>query len=61
MQRVPAEATVQTPSVDDFALMRSIAARDQAALAALYDRHAGIVFALCTRILGDRGEAEDVL
>ena len=41
--------------------MERIAARDPAALAALYDRHASLVFALCARILRDRSEAEEVL
>jgi RNA polymerase sigma-70 factor (ECF subfamily) len=41
--------------------MAGIAARDAAALEALYLRHASALFGLCLRILGDRGEAEEVL
>lgn len=46
---------------DDHTLMRAVAARDPSALKALYDRHAGLMFALCLRVLKDRSEAEDVL
>jgi RNA polymerase sigma-70 factor (ECF subfamily) len=47
--------------MDDPALMAAIAARDPAALSALYDRHGGTMFGLCTRILRDRSEAEETL
>lgn len=45
--------------MDDFVLMEAIAGRDQAALAALYDRHSAAVLGVCLRILRDRGEAEE--
>lgn len=45
---------------DDFRLMDAIAARDAAALSALYDRHAPGVMGVCLRILRDRAEAEEV-
>ncbi len=45
----------------DSALMEAIRQRDPAALAALYDRRAPIVLAVCQRILDDRSDAEDVL
>jgi RNA polymerase sigma-70 factor (ECF subfamily) len=48
-------------SIDDIALMESIAAGDAAALRALYDRHSGIVLAVCLRILRDRNAAEELL
>jgi len=41
--------------------MDRIAARDSSALAALYDRHASSLLALCVRVLRDRMEAEEVL
>jgi RNA polymerase sigma-70 factor (ECF subfamily) len=41
--------------------MKAIAARDEAALAKLYDRYRVIVFGLLMRILNNREEAEDVL
>src|SRR6476646_4642461 len=47
---------------DDYELMRAIAKeRDQRAFAALYDRHSGLVFTLCLRMLHDKAEAEDLL
>ena len=46
---------------DDFLLMRRVSERDEAALRALYQRHSGMVFGMCLRILRDRGEAEQVL
>jgi RNA polymerase sigma-70 factor (ECF subfamily) len=47
--------------VDDVELMKAIAARDEVALAQLYDRYRVIVFGLLMRILNNREEAEDVL
>ncbi len=41
--------------------MEGIAKRDVGALAALYDRYAPAVLALCARILGRRDEAEDLV
>ena len=46
---------------DDFELMRGIASRDPSALRDLYDRHSGLVYALCLRILRNPAEAEDLL
>ena len=45
----------------DHEWMEDIAKRDAGALAALYDRYAPAVLALCARILGRRGEAEDLV
>jgi RNA polymerase sigma-70 factor, ECF subfamily len=50
-----------TQSTDDYALMLRIVAQDATALAALYDRHAGLVYTLCLRIVRDRQDAEDLL
>jgi RNA polymerase sigma-70 factor (ECF subfamily) len=44
---------------DDVALMDGIAARDQSALATLYDRHCAAVMGVCLRILRDHAEAEE--
>ena len=46
---------------DDTALMAAMAEADGSALEELYDRHAGRLLAICTRLLRDRSEAEDVL
>jgi RNA polymerase sigma-70 factor (ECF subfamily) len=54
--RSPAE-----PSASDAELMRGIARGDRESFAALYDRHAAILFGVVLRILRDRAEAEDVL
>jgi len=45
----------------DVLLLKAIAARDEAALAQLYDRYDRILFGLLMRILNNREEAEDVL
>src|SRR5882672_9699545 len=45
----------------DRALMVRVERRDAEALALLYDRHAGRLMALAHRILGDTGEAEEIL
>ena len=46
---------------NDVALLSAIAARDEVALAQLYDRYRAILFGLVMRILNNREEAEDVL
>ncbi len=46
---------------DDTKLLKAIAARDEAALAQLYDQYRSILFGLLMRILHNREEAEDVL
>ena len=45
----------------DSALVARVKGRDAEALALLYDRHAGRLMGLAQRILGDTGEAEEVL
>lgn len=47
--------------VDDQVLMRAIAARDRAALNTLYDKYSATLLTLCSRLLADRAEAEDLL
>jgi len=46
---------------NDVELLKAIAARDEAALAQLYDLYRTILFGLLMRILNNREEAEDVL
>lgn len=48
-------------AVQDEALIGRLAAGDTAALSQLYDRHAGAVFSLVARIVGDRQVAEELL
>jgi RNA polymerase sigma-70 factor (ECF subfamily) len=45
----------------DAALLARVAAGDQQALAAVYDRHSGLLLGLGVRLLNNRAEAEDVL
>ncbi len=45
----------------DIALLDRIVARDERAVADLYDRHNRLLYGLILRILRDRGEAEEVL
>jgi RNA polymerase sigma-70 factor, ECF subfamily len=45
----------------DATLVMRIRARDEAALAAIYDRYAGLVHGVALRILQERTAAEDVL
>jgi RNA polymerase sigma-70 factor (ECF subfamily) len=49
------------PTWDDDAILSSIQARDEEALAALYDRYGRLAFGLAYRLLGERGAAEDVV
>jgi RNA polymerase sigma-70 factor (ECF subfamily) len=42
-------------------LLRQIAVGDRSAFAEFYDRHSTLMFSVASRILGDPGEAEDVL
>jgi RNA polymerase sigma-70 factor, ECF subfamily len=45
----------------DRRLLDRIVARDQVALGELYDRHSRLLFGLLVRMLGDYGDAEEVL
>jgi len=49
------------PREADRALVARVERRDADALSLLYDRHAGRLMGLAQRILGDTGEAEEVL
>jgi RNA polymerase sigma-70 factor (ECF subfamily) len=50
-----------TPGEPDRALIARVEARDADALACLYDLYAARLLGLAARILGDTGEAEEVL
>ena len=45
----------------DLATVTAMKSGDQSALAELYDRYSGVVYAVALRVLGDTGAAEDVL
>lgn len=45
----------------DVALLSAMRSGDQGAVAVLYDRYSGIVYAVALRVLGDTGKAEDIL
>ena len=47
--------------IGDLTLLQRIAARDDAALAELYDRHHRMAFAIVRRILQSQSDAEEVL
>ncbi len=49
------------PALDDVTLVRRVAARDQPALAELYDRFGSLLLALARRILNNEAEAEEIL
>src|SRR5260370_7340604 len=50
-----------SPGETDRALIARVEARDADALASLYDLYAARLLGLAARILGDTGEAEEVL
>ncbi|MBC7783328.1 MAG: sigma-70 family RNA polymerase sigma factor [Burkholderiales bacterium] len=54
------EAIPETKA-EDFALMRGIADRDQAAFRALYDKHSGLVYTMAMRILKRPQDAEELV
>jgi RNA polymerase sigma-70 factor (ECF subfamily) len=45
----------------DLATVTAMKSGDQSAMAELYDRYSGVVYAVALRVLGDTGAAEDVL
>jgi RNA polymerase sigma-70 factor (ECF subfamily) len=57
----PETTAIQLRATDDLALVRRVAAREEAALAELYDRYATLLLAVTRRILGATGDAEEVL
>lgn len=60
-QATPPPTAAEARSPSDRALLDRVRRRDEAALAALYDRYGGLVFTLALRILGDHALAEEVM
>src|SRR6202034_4718060 len=53
--------TAPAQQVPDSALVERIMAADEGALEALYDRYAGMLYAMLVRILRDASAAEEIL
>ncbi len=47
--------------IDDLSLITKVAQHDQAALSLLYDRYAGVIYAVAYKMLGAVEEAEEVV
>jgi RNA polymerase sigma-70 factor (ECF subfamily) len=60
LQRVMARQT-DRPAMPDRLLVERIAAGDEQALGALYDRHGGTAYSLALTIVGERADAEEVV
>jgi RNA polymerase sigma-70 factor (ECF subfamily) len=60
MERAEREAPLPVESTDDRPLVNRAQAGDTAAFEALVRRYEGWVFTLALRMVGDRGEAEDM-
>jgi RNA polymerase sigma-70 factor (ECF subfamily) len=59
-QRVMA-SQAERPAMPDRVLVERIAAGDERALGALYDRHGGTAYSLALAIVGERADAEEVV
>lgn len=55
------DALQRLHAASDDELLRRMGERDEAALAALYDRYGGLVFSVAMRIVGDRELAQEVM
>lgn len=58
---MPSRGTGSEPEAGDLALVRRVVDGDEAALAALYDRYAGVVYSVAWRVLRDAEAAEEIL
>jgi len=59
--RIPHEAAAGQGEAQDFELLSRVAGGSNAALETFYDRYSGLVWGLLRRMLGESGEAEEVL
>jgi RNA polymerase sigma-70 factor (ECF subfamily) len=58
---MPGEGQGQHPDLDDVTLLRRVAAKDERALQALFDRHGAALLRFATALANDRATAEDAL
>lgn len=56
-----AEDNTAPRAESDWSLLERVVRKEESALAALYDRYSGLVFAEAMRILRDNGAAEEIL
>lgn len=61
MDHPAATSSTKGASHELVALLKSVANRDGLALRALYDRTSAKLYGICLRLMGDQGEAQDVL
>jgi len=59
--RIAAVHVAPTSTASDLDLLQRVAARDDGALASLYDRHSRLAYSVILRILRSAADAEDVL
>ncbi len=58
---LPDNAQNDRGEASDLSLVAGVRARDESAMASLYDRYSSLVYSVALRVLGDTGAAEDVL
>jgi len=56
-----AASLIPSKAAEDAALLAMVEQGDQQAMASLFDRYSGIVYSVALRVLGDAGQAEDVM
>ncbi len=57
----PSSGEDAVATLTDSMLLERIGAKDQHAMAALFERHSRLVYSIALRVLGDSGQAEDVM
>ena len=57
----PIAPSTRTTDQEDAELLERLRRKDRDAMAALYDAHGRLAFGLAYRVLGDGGEAEDIV
>ena len=50
-----------TTRISDAELLNGLKARNQQAMADLFDRYSGLVYSVALRVVGDTGQAEDIM